>query len=289
MPRLKMRIGPFSIIICLLLIAALVRISGYIVLTFLLAAFAIHELGHISFGGLMGYQALELKLTPFGGCLSLDPLLLINPEAELLIAAAGPMINLIMAGGVFYLKILGVSHAYLDLWQRVNLLIGVINLVPALPLDGGRICHAFLSGRFGEKTANITGKRITGTIAVLSFILGVYRIWSQQGGLFFIILSLLAFTQVWRFRSPGLDLTWRLWKRKQKELKERGFLQLKPVLVNETAQIRQILHHYGSGEGLLFFVNGREHKLTIVSEEQAWESMTQNGFTATFRETMKED
>lgn len=287
MPRLKLRLGPVSGLICLLITAVLIQNGGYMVLLLLLAAFAVHELGHISFGGLMGYHAFELKLTPLGGCLSMDPLLLINPEAELMIAAAGPMMNLIMAGGVFYLKLLGVSHIYLDLWQRINLMIGVVNLVPALPLDGGRICHAFLSGRFGERTANLVAQRITLAIAVLSLGLGLYNIVVQRGGIFFITLSFLTFTQVWRNHSPGLDLTWRLRQRKQKQLQNKGYLPLKPILVEETASIYLPLQQCGSGDGLLFLVADREHHLTLVSEEIAWETMVQNGIKATFRETMK--
>ena len=110
-----------------------------VVNTFLaLTALAIHEFTHLLSCELLGYPIHELRLNILGGCLKVDPSFTVNPTAEFIIAAAGPLANLLMVGGVLYLRLLGISNIFLEYWLQINLLIGIVNLIPAAPLDGGR-------------------------------------------------------------------------------------------------------------------------------------------------------
>ncbi|MDQ6700655.1 MAG: M50 family metallopeptidase, partial [Acidobacteriota bacterium] len=116
------------------------------------ASVMLHELAHVTVAWLFGIRTLEIVMFPIGGISRLERL----PKAsqELWVALAGPLLNL--AAGF---ALLASQHEFLplealreptdaNLLQRIavgNLLIGVFNLLPAYPMDGGRILRAIVS------------------------------------------------------------------------------------------------------------------------------------------------
>ncbi len=122
-----------------------------------LLAFAvvfIHEFVHTMVAKRMGVQVYEVELLPFGGVTKMgdDPAL--DPMKELCIAAAGPLSNIVLALGAIACKNYGIWHETLGpFFLQINLLIALFNVLPALPLDGGRVYRAILAGRMGLKKA----------------------------------------------------------------------------------------------------------------------------------------
>jgi stage IV sporulation protein FB len=247
-----------------------------------LAALLIHELSHILCCELLGYPVREFSLNPISGCLKIDPSFLMNPNAELLIAGAGPIVNLLMVGGVLYLRFLGVHNIFLASWLQINLLIGIINLIPVNPLDGGRIFHAWLSKYTGLKNAYSFIKNWTVICGVLFLVLGIARLYHQKPGLFFILLSVFIIFQVLLFKPPELNSVLKQLQHKKKHLTKRGFLQIKPVLVKPMSLVRIPLQYYGSGDYLLFFIQDKSQKMSIITEEAAWNSLINQGYDVTF-------
>jgi Zn-dependent protease len=99
------------------------------------------------------------------------------PGAELLIALAGPAVNFAIAAALTALAWLGLidlgsmsTSGDLDFVTQlllVNLMLGVFNLVPAFPMDGGRVLRALLSGFVGRARATSYAARIGRVLAVL--------------------------------------------------------------------------------------------------------------------------
>ncbi len=145
-------------------------------LAWLIAVFAgvvAHELAHSLVAQAHGLRVSEIELLPIGGLSKLEgqPSC---PQDALLIAAAGPAASvaigllgagLAMAAGVSLWPVSLTEGAFLSRLVWVNLLLGAFNLVPALPLDGGRILRAALEPRYGHaratRVAAVLG-RITG-------------------------------------------------------------------------------------------------------------------------------
>lgn len=114
----------------------------------------LHELGHIAAARALGVELREIRLTPLGGSARMEnPYSL--PAARLaLVAAAGPMASLMLM-----LAAAAFGHwGWLDaaqagrLWKP-SLMMLLFNLMPALPLDGGRILYCALQRRLGEARA----------------------------------------------------------------------------------------------------------------------------------------
>jgi Zn-dependent protease len=248
-----------------------------------LAALMIHEISHILASRLLGYQVSQLRLNIFGGCLTIDPLFEANPNAEIIIAAAGPAINFLMVLGVAYLGFLGVDHDYLRDWQQLNLGIGLVNLLPAYPLDGGRIVHAWLMKAGGLKVAARVARGITLGVALFFLISGSIQIYLKTGGFTFVIMGLFIFIQLWHGKAPEMNF-WQIRRHKQNLLRQKGFLNSKLVMVEPQTPLRLPLQYYGANEYLLFCFDDGRKNIRLISEDQAWNILCREGYQAIFNQ-----
>lgn len=136
----------------------------------------LHELGHALTARAYGIGTRDITLYPIGGVASLARMPR-SPGAELLITLAGPATNLAIAGvlaAVLWIAnlleagasgtVLGHFVSYL---VTANLVLAAFNLLPAFPMDGGRIVRALLSGWLGRLRATEVAVSIGQTLALV--------------------------------------------------------------------------------------------------------------------------
>ena len=117
----------------------------------LLAAFLallIHESGHFAAARMMGIPINALEITPFGGVMHPESYESAAPAARFFFAAAGPLMSLIGCFSAVLLFRWSVPFPFVQRFARANLLLLAVNLLPALPLDGGEMLCSILSARF---------------------------------------------------------------------------------------------------------------------------------------------
>ena len=127
----------------------------------------LHELGHALAARHYGVGTRDITLYPIGGVARLQAAHF-RPDQEMAVAAAGPAVNFALAGVAWLLapSLAGTPLLAFLVSQFLvyNLGLGLFNLVPAFPMDGGRILRAFLSRRYGHVQATATagtwGQRI---------------------------------------------------------------------------------------------------------------------------------
>jgi Zn-dependent protease/CBS domain-containing protein len=118
-----------------------------------------HEFGHIFTARAFGVGTPDVILLPIGGVARLERIPE-SPREEFLIAIAGPMVNVVIALGLILFtsatldgsSLATVENAKLSIVDRlasVNLFLALFNLIPAFPMDGGRVLRALLSARVG--------------------------------------------------------------------------------------------------------------------------------------------
>lgn len=119
--------------------------GGWIAAAASAAALLLHECGHLLAARWAGCSVQEAEITPFGGVMSIREMDAASPGALFVTAAAGPAFSLLGCFLAAELLRLGVPMAFSRCFARMNLAILAMNLLPALPLDGGRMLFAALS------------------------------------------------------------------------------------------------------------------------------------------------
>ena len=100
-----------------------------------------------------------------------------TPKAEFMISVAGPAVNLVIFAVTICLSYLGVPFA-LEL-AFLNLVMFLFNLIPAFPMDGGRVLRAALSLKYGKVEATYISLKISTVFAWLFLLAGLF--WTQYG------------------------------------------------------------------------------------------------------------
>jgi Zn-dependent protease len=172
--------------------AAAIQSTLYIVLLF--ACVLLHEFGHVFAARRYGIRTPDITLLPIGGVARLERMPE-HPMQELVVALAGPAVNVVIAA-VLYLFVgnFGGSDAP-DLWNPaagmlerllwVNLFLAGFNMIPAFPMDGGRVLRALLSYRLGF----VRGTQIAANIGQgVAFLLGLLGLFGGNVLLVFIAL-----------------------------------------------------------------------------------------------------
>jgi Zn-dependent protease len=126
----------------------------------------LHELGHALMARHFGIGTRDITLYPIGGVARLERLTE-DPLEEVCIALAGPAVNLVLAIGLFSLalllwslglppeSLLSTSSAagLVGYLLASNIMLGVFNMIPAFPMDGGRVLRALLAMGLGQLRA----------------------------------------------------------------------------------------------------------------------------------------
>ena len=131
-----------------------------------LLALLLHEYGHVIAAKALRIPVNEIEVTPFGGVMALDGLDAAPPLSRFLEAGAGPLFSLLgclLSAGLYQSG--GMPLPFASVFFRANLTLLLINLLPALPLDGGQMLRAGLQ-RFFPFPA------VTRILTALAFLLG---------------------------------------------------------------------------------------------------------------------
>lgn len=171
----------------------------------------LHELGHALTARRFGIRTRDITLLPIGGVARLERMPE-KPAQELAVALAGPAVNVVLAAIFFaVLVLMGQPFGWATLmnpslsgWsflQRlmwVNIILAAFNMLPAFPMDGGRVLRAFLAMRMDYTRATHAAAHVGQAMA---FLIGIYGMFSFNP-----FLILIAFF-VWMGASAESSLT----------------------------------------------------------------------------------
>ena len=143
-----------------------------------------HEFGHIFMARAFGVPTPDVTLLPIGGVSRLARIPE-KPSEEFLIAIAGPMVNVVIAFGLVLLAGAHLDPArlatmespqvsFVDRLATVNLFLAIFNLIPAFPMDGGRVLRALLAIKLGHVRATEVAASIGQLVAFALGFLGLF-------------------------------------------------------------------------------------------------------------------
>jgi len=149
-------------------------IYGVITISAVFGCVLLHEFGHVLAARRYGIVTRDVTLWPIGGVAKLERMPS-KPSQELVVALAGPAVNIAIASVLFPLVLVTPYNLLLQLLV-INVALAVFNMIPAFPMDGGRVLRALLAMRGNYLRATVWAATIGRGFAILIGLIGLFGI-----------------------------------------------------------------------------------------------------------------
>ncbi|MBI5585091.1 MAG: site-2 protease family protein [Deltaproteobacteria bacterium] len=255
-------------------------INGLLAALLLFGSVAFHELAHSWVARRYGMNISGITLFIFGGVSELEGEVP-NPRAEFRIAVVGPLSSLFLAGLFFLLARQtagGGIQALFFYLARINLILGIFNLIPGFPMDGGRVLRAAIWSRkkdFFQATRKASG--IGQKFGLFLIIFGIFSLFGRMpGGLWLMLIGWFLYTAA-QASYQQATLQQSLAGVKVKDIITRDLVTLPATMSLEEAVSEYFLKH-GFG-GFPVMTNGRFLGFITLKEiknirREEWGSVT---------------
>lgn len=269
--RLYINIWFLPVIICAFL-------GGYIQIFLIAFAMAfIHEMAHVLCALCLKVPVSRIVIFPFGITARLASGYIKRSEKEFLIAFAGPFSSLIL----FWLficvaKIL--PYSLIFYCADVNLIICLVNLIPCLPLDGGRILKSILTSRCGILRSYNFTIRLSRILIVTLSILALVIFIVSRFNFSLILISAFLFQNLSCEQICLSHITVKEILENPHKLKSCDKMPVKTFCVTQSCNASSILKHLGYDYYCIIHVtNNNSHITKTLTETQVLCALTQHG------------
>lgn len=218
-----------------------------------------HELAHLYLAKGVGMPPGSVDIYPYGGVAHIAGLDEADAYSETVVALAGPLSSAALAALAFVSRDLAVvDRQALGYFFEVNALLAAFNLLPALPLDGGRVVRAYLARKFGYSAAS-AALAACGKAAGASMMLAFAALaWTGRVYPALPAIGALVYVGAQRERATARFLLLRRAIRKREELVTSGMLPVEHLIAVATTPAGRILRG---------FLPGRYHVIDVVDRQ----------------------
>ena len=255
----------------------------FIFLIYVLSAL-LHEMGHSFMAGKLGYRLKEVVLYPFGAVVggNVEGL---KRKDEILVAIAGPILSLSVA--LFFVALWWIFpdlYAFTDVVVSVNLSVGLVNLLPCYPLDGGRILLALLKIKLGEKKGILIAKILGVILSLLLVALFVYSIFVKLNiSLLFFALFILFGT----FSKNRDSVYIKLAVIKSKERLVSG-MEIRHVAVSENIDLKGVLSIIDNDKiNVVHLLDDNYNEVATINQAELYRIMAENSVYTILKTTIQ--
>lgn len=247
------------------------------------AAVLLHEMAHLFMALMLGIKVSEIELLPFGGRESIEDFLALEPGREIYLALAGPIFSLSLAAILYFTDL--INGPWRTTFINTNLLLGLFNSLPALPLDGGRVLQALLAGRIGYRRATRLTAGLGRAAGLVLLGWGFYMGWSKPGAVNCLVVGLFLFWAAGREARLSYYLFMRFLVGKKKELAGSGFLPAQHLVSSPSTPVRDLLNTSRPASYLVVLMVDESQQVTaMISEAELIEILLEKGPHCTLRE-----
>ncbi|GAB6180002.1 M50 family metallopeptidase [Desulfotomaculum defluvii] len=238
---IEVRLNPLFLVLLGLFFVAGILEKGLIIFGLVL----FHELAHTLVAKMLGVSVINIEILPFGGVARMGGEMSVQPGKEIAVALAGPVSNIILIGLTMGLKNYGIwSEEFGPYFLQINVMLAFFNLLPALPLDGGRVLRSLLATHVGVSQATLTAARIGQVTSVGIILLGVIGFLQRLVGLDVMIIALFVLYAATKEKNLAPYLFVRHLAHKKEELIQSGMLPVEQLATMEDVPIREIVSQF---------------------------------------------
>lgn len=241
-----------------------------------------HELAHLITAKAYGFQVVGLEIFPFGGAAYCNDLFEGRKMGESIMALAGPVFNLVLLFAAQTLRWQGYwTGPSGEDFVRINFWLAAFNLLPLLPLDGGRIVRALFSDTFGFVRTTKTLARCGQAFGIFLALLGLMLLGKGNSIEGLIILPVLAgfFLISGKKEIASARITFlRQLTRKKEELLNKGLMKSKVLTAYSETPLIRIVEELTPDRYALIHLPGKAFQVEkMLTETQIVEGMLQHG------------
>lgn len=234
--------------------------TGYFVeMVTLFGVVTIHELGHVAAAKGFGWRVRRVELLPFGGVAAVDESTNVPAFQEFAVALCGPLQNAWMAGMAALMLTAGLGDA--EYWQyflQANVMIGLFNLLPVLPLDGGKMLTAALSYRISYHKTLVYALYVSLLLSIMMVILALLRYSAGGIQINLLVIGLFLFYTNWYGvkHLPYQFLRFLVNRERRSDRMVRSGRPPSPLMVPRDAAPLAVLHRFKREEYHLLYIIG---------------------------------
>lgn len=243
------------------------------------AVVLLHELGHVAAAKGYGVGVEEVELLPFGGVARLSGPVELDPAAEAGIAVAGPFTNLaLMAAGALLWRYDVFSPWWTRFFLEVNALVAGVNLLPALPLDGGRLLRAHRSRKVGWRRATAEAVRLGRALAVVFTAAGAVLLYLGVAAVTLPVLGVFVFIAAGKEEQAAAYLFMAYLSRKRERLLRPGCMSAEMLAAAGAAPIKHVVERMVPDKyHLVWVVDEDGRPAGIASERDILDALFEHG------------
>lgn len=254
-------------------------------ITAVLLALAVHEMAHIIVGRELGLDIEELELSPFGGRIKVafDKA---ASEEEILTALAGPFANFVSVGLIAFLtKLSFVSSEFSKQLIHYQLMLGFFNIIPAYPLDGGRIFSLWLRRHISHNSSvRITAK----TSKILAIFFLIIAVWGITIGKIFMSLVFAGFFLFYQAikieKNVAFDFMKQLVMKKETVFKKK-YISGDTIIVLEDTPVKDVLYLFSPQKYFIVVVMDKHMKIKkCITETEIFDKIIEKGLDLTIED-----
>lgn len=248
----------------------------------------IHELAHCYVSVYYDIGISEIKFFIFGGVAKFQEHIEENSKQEIIIASAGPITNF----ALIFITLLVMDKFHIEkghtiqLFLTANMVVGLFNLIPVLPLDGGRIARGILGNYFGIKRATYTVVRLGYCICILLFVIGIYA--SLVYNIEYIFISFLSAYIFFSNKKEKEKIDFMSVKKivlNKKTLFNEGIMDVKHIIAMEFVDIKNIFDEFTLEQYCIITVTDATGKaIGSLSESEIIDAIIEYDGNITLRE-----
>ena len=231
---------------------------------------AIHECAHISVAKMCGTEIDGVEILPFGITMRVAQNCIKDIMSEIKIAAAGPVSNFLIA----YFTYGFYDGLYKEYIITASLVMGIFNILPALPLDGGRILRALLVKKLGHiRAANVT-LNISYGLGFLIFAAGLYALYITKFNFSFLLIGGFLIANITEERKNANMIIMKDILYSRKKLSQKGVSQGEMLVAEENQKAKNILKMLSYDRYyIIYIVDNHMRIIKSITETELIESM----------------
>ena len=252
------------------------------------ASIAFHELGHVAAARARGCRLKRVSLTLVGLSVAINEEGLSRRDS-FLIFSAGPAVNLLLSALSYGVAgLLQYPPAILNFFFYSNISLAVFNLIPAIPLDGGRILRELLAGRTGYISAGRSLRKLAFVLSTTFIALGAYQLAYSRTNFSLLVIGFYIMVLLFTGKMEAAMMNIKQIVYRRSRLLKKGIYPARDLVAMESTLVNEILKSMDFDSFHFIFVLDENLKLIgIFNENEIMEGIVENSIDITFGELLK--